>query len=145
MAKITVAVIDGQGGGIGSYIIKGLREHFSDDMEIIALGTNAMATAAMMKAKANRGASGENAIVQTLKRVDVVVGPWAISAPHTMMGELTPAMAEAVASCRAVKLLLPLKCPGFHLVGVVTEPLPHLTLQLIKALGETSEIGKNED
>ncbi len=136
MAKITVAVIDGQGGGIGSYVIKELREHFSDEMEIIALGTNAVATAAMMKAKANRGASGENAIVQTLKWVDMVVGPWAISIPQAMMGELTPAMAEAVASCRASKLLLPLKCPGFQLVGVAAEPLPHLTFKLIKAVSE---------
>ena len=145
MAKIAVAVIDGQGGGIGSYIIKELREHFSDEIEIIALGTNAVATAAMMKAKANRGASGENAIVQTLKWVDAVVGPWALSVPHSMMGELTPAMAEAVASCRASKLLLPLKCPGFQLVGVEAEPLPHLTFKLIQALGEAMVSHKEED
>lgn len=136
MKKVTIAIIDGQGGGIGSYIIKEMREHFSDGIEIIALGTNAMATAAMMRAKANKGASGENAIVQTLKWVDVIVGPWTIALPHAMMGELTPTMAEAVASSRVPRLLLPLKCPGFQLIGVEPEPLPHQTFKLIQALEE---------
>ena len=68
-----VCVIDGQGGGIGSTIIKKIKEQFGESVEIIALGTNAIATAQMLKARANRGASGENAIVQTVPRVDVVV------------------------------------------------------------------------
>lgn len=134
MKKVTIAIIDGQGGGIGSYIIKEIRERFSDEIEVIALGTNAMATAAMMRAKANKGASGENAIVQTVKWVDVIAGPWTIALPHAMMGELTPTMAEAVASSRALRLLLPLKCPGFQLIGVEPEPLPHLTWKLIQVL-----------
>ena len=103
-----VCVIDGQGGGIGSTIIKKIKECFGEDVEVIALGTNAIATAQMLKARANRGASGENAIVQTVKTVDVILGPLAIVIAHAMMGEVTPGMAEAVAASPAAKLLLPL-------------------------------------
>ena len=70
-----ICVIDGQGGGIGSHIIKQLRGYFQDTIEIIALGTNAIAVAQMLKSRANRGASGQNAIVQTVKLVDVITGP----------------------------------------------------------------------
>lgn len=73
-----VAVIDGQGGGIGKLITEKLRKTLKDRVEIIALGTNEMATASMLKAGANEGASGENAICDTVKRVDVVLGPVAI-------------------------------------------------------------------
>ena len=72
--KKSIAVIDGQGGGIGSAMIKHLRENLAEEVEIIGLGTNAMATGAMLKAGANKGASGENAIVQTVKTVDVIIG-----------------------------------------------------------------------
>ena len=68
--KKTIAVIDGQGGGIGSVIIKRLREALGEEVEVIGLGTNAMATGAMLKAGANKGASGENAIVQTVKTME---------------------------------------------------------------------------
>ena len=92
-----ICVIDGQGGGIGSTIIKKIQAAFEEDVEVVALGTNAIATARMLKARANRGASGENAIVQTVKNVDVVVGPISIIMAHAMMGEVTPKIAEAVA------------------------------------------------
>lgn len=69
-----IAVIDGHGGGIGSLIVKRLREEFSDTIEIIALGTNAAATTAMMKYRANKGATGENAIVWNSERVDMITG-----------------------------------------------------------------------
>ena len=67
---IKICIIDGQGGGIGATIIKKIREKFGESLDIIALGTNAIATSQMLKAKANRGASGENAIAQTVKQVD---------------------------------------------------------------------------
>src|SRR5512141_2918158 len=95
--KYSIAVIDGQGGGIGSLIIKRLRESFSERIEIIGLGTNAMATGAMLKAGANTGASGENAIIQTARTVDMITGAVGIVVAHSMMGELTAKMAEAVA------------------------------------------------
>jgi len=128
-----VAVVDGQGGGIGSAIIKGLREHVGEDVEILALGTNAAATTAMMRAGANRGATGENAIVRSADKADLIVGNAVIVMANAMMGELTPRMAEAIAGARAEKWLLPLAMPGVELMGVEKKPLPHL----IKLLGET--------
>jgi hypothetical protein len=132
----TIAVIDGQGGGIGSLIIKGLREALHDDVEILGLGTNAMATGAMLKAGANKGASGENAIAQTVKTVDIVAGTLSIVLGHSMMGELTPRMAEAIASSSALKCLLPLRIPDFEVIGAAREPLPHLVDHLVKRIQE---------
>ena len=134
--KKSIAVIDGQGGGIGSVIIKRLRETFSEEVEVIGLGTNAMATGAMLKAGANKGASGENAIFQTVKTVDIIVGTTGIILAHSMMGELTPKMAEAIASSPATKYLLPLKIPEAEIIGAPKEPLPHLVDQLIKRIQE---------
>jgi hypothetical protein len=134
--KKSIAVIDGQGGGIGSVIIKRLRETFSEEVEVIGLGTNAMATGAMLKAGANKGASGENAIVQTVKTVDIIVGTTGIILANSMMGELTPKMAEAIASSPATKYLLPLKIPEVEIIGAPKEPLPHLVDQLVKRILE---------
>jgi len=136
----TIAVIDGQGGGIGSVIIKRLREAFSEKVEIIALGTNAMATGAMLKAGANKGASGENAIVQTVRVVDLLIGPINILFANSMMGELTPKMSEAIASSPALKCLLPLRVPEVEIIGAPKEPLPHLVDQLVKRIEEVIPI-----
>ena len=126
-----ICVIDGQGGGIGSTIIKKVKELFEEKGEIIALGTNAIATAQMLKARANRGASGENVIVQTVKRVDVIIGPVGIIIAHTMMGEVTPKIAQAVASSPATKLLIPLTQENIKIIGVSSIPLPQLVEELI--------------
>ena len=134
--KKTIAVIDGQGGGIGSLIIKRLREVLGEEIEVIGLGTNAMATGAMLKAGANKGASGENAIAQTVKLAEFVTGPMGIVLANSMMGELTPEMAEAVASSPAVKFLIPLKMPDVEIIGGSREPLPHLVEQLVKRIQE---------
>lgn len=122
----TVVVIDGQGGGIGSTIIKKLREGYSEQIEIIALGTNAVATANMLKAGANRGASGQNAIVQTSRHADVIVGPISIVMANAMLGELTPSMAESITSSKARKILIPLSQENVVVVGVSSNPLPKL-------------------
>jgi len=135
-SRKSIAVIDGQGGGIGSAIIKRLREVLGEELEVIGLGTNAMATGAMLKAGANKGASGENAIVQTVKKVDIVTGTFSIVLSNSMMGELTPKMAEAIASSSAIKCLLPLKIPEVEIIGTAKEPLPHLVNQLIKRIQE---------
>jgi hypothetical protein len=135
-SRKSIAVIDGQGGGIGSAIIKRLREVLGEELEVIGLGTNAMATGAMLKAGANKGASGENAIIQTVKKVDIVAGTFSIVLANSMMGELTPKMAEAIASSSAIKCLLPLKIPEVEIIGTAKEPLPHLVDQLIKRIQE---------
>ncbi len=127
-----ICVIDGQGGGIGSTVIKKLKEIFEETVEIVALGTNAIATAQMLKARANRGASGENAIAQTVRKVDVIIGPIGIIMAHAMMGEVTPRIAEAVASSPAKKLLIPLSQEDIEIVGISSVPLPHLVDGLIE-------------
>jgi NAD(P)-dependent dehydrogenase (short-subunit alcohol dehydrogenase family) len=126
-----VCVIDGQGGGIGAAIIKKLKEKFEEKIEVIALGTNAIATAQMLKARANKGASGSNAIVHTVKKADVIIGPLGIIMPHAMMGEVTPLMAEAVCSADAKKILLPLTQENIEIVGVSGLPLPQLVDELL--------------
>ena len=126
-----VCVIDGQGGGIGATIIKRLKERFEEKIEVLALGTNAIATAQMLKARANKGASGSNAIVHTCKRADVIIGPVGIIMPNAMMGEVTPVMAEAVSSADAVKILLPLTQDNLEIVGVSGLPMPLLIDELL--------------
>lgn len=126
-----IGVVDGQGGGIGSAVIRKIKEIYGENVDVTALGTNAIATAQMLKARANRGASGENAIVRTVKKMDVIVGPIAIMMAHAMMGEVTPKMAEAVAECSARKLLIPLSQENIEVVGVMSAPLPHLIDALI--------------
>ncbi len=133
---MVVMVMDGQGGGIGSVIIKALSTAVAQGMEILALGTNSAATARMMRAGANRGASGENAIVQTAPKVDVIMGPLAILMAHAMMGEVTPKMAEAVSASNAKKILIPLTQEKVRIVGVTADPLPHLVEEAVRLMKE---------
>jgi hypothetical protein len=136
---MVVMVMDGQGGGIGAVIIKALREQAGQDLEILALGTNSSATSKMMKAGANRGATGENAIVRTSSSADIIVGPLAVIMPNSMMGEVTPKMAEAICSSKARKILIPLSQEKVTLAGVVGEPLPHLVNQAVRWIKESTK------
>ena len=126
-----ICVIDGQGGGIGANVIKRLKEEYAETIEVLALGTNAIATSQMMKARANRGATGENAIVRTVYQADLIIGPIAVTWANAMMGEVTPAMAAAVTSCPAPKILLPLFQEGVAMVGLAGDPLPHLVEEIV--------------
>jgi len=133
---VPIAVIDGQGGGIGSLIVRRLREEFGERIEILALGTNAAATTAMMKAKADRGATGENAIVRNVSQVAAVCGSVGVVLPHAYLGEMTPAMAEAVSASPARKILLPLNRERVTIVGASGDPLPHLVEDLVEHVKE---------
>jgi NAD(P)-dependent dehydrogenase (short-subunit alcohol dehydrogenase family) len=121
---LKVAVVDGQGGGIGRIIVEKLRQDMGGNCHIIGLGTNALATSMMLRAGANEGASGENAIVYAVARVDVIVGSIAIIAANSFLGELTPRMAEVIASADAIKVLIPLNRYAIEVCGVVDKPLP---------------------
>ena len=129
-------VMDGHGGGIGATIVKGLRDSLGDDIEILAVGTNSIATSRMMKAGANRGATGQNAVVRTSQRVDVIMGPIAILMANSMMGEMTESMASAVSSSDAFKILLPLSQERINIVGITGEPLPHLVDQAVEVVSD---------
>jgi len=113
-----IAIIDGQGGGLGKSITEKIKSQVrSKDIEIIALGTNSFATSNMLKAGATSGATGENAIKIMSNKVDVIVGPLAILMANSMMGEITPVMAEAIASSNAIKMLFPINRCGVYIAG----------------------------
>jgi len=120
---VLIGVIDGMGGGIGTQVINCLRKMFSANLEIIALGTNPLATGSMMKARANQGASGENAIIFSVSRVDVIIAPLSVMIPNSMMGEVSLAIAEAVSLSRAKKYFLPILPNDVELIGLENKPL----------------------
>jgi hypothetical protein len=110
---VRIAVIDAQGGGLGKTIVEKLKVKIPN-AEIIALGTNVLATNSMRKAGADMSATGENAIVYNVNKVDMVIGGIGIIAANSMLGEITPKMAEAVSSSPALKILIPIgKCNIF--------------------------------
>ena len=129
-------MIDGQGGGIGKMLVEKLRVAFGDSIEIVALGTNAVVTSLLLKAGAHEGASGENAIVVNAPKVDVIIGSVAIIGAHTMLGEFTPRMAEAVSASPARKILLPLNRCGLYIVGTRQEPILHYIDDVIMLIKE---------
>ncbi|HEY8349024.1 MAG TPA: DUF3842 family protein [Clostridiales bacterium] len=113
-----IAVVDGQGGGIGKVIVERLRSRYNDSVDILALGTNALATSAMLKAGADEGATGENAIVYNADKADVIVGVIGILAANSMLGELSPAMAAAIAGSPALKVLIPVNKCCIQVAGI---------------------------
>ena len=137
---MTICVVDGQGGKIGSVIIARLRERLRENVEIIALGTNSSATESMMKARANRGASGENAIVVTARRADIIIGTLNILMADSMLGELTPLMARAIADSPAIKFVLPVTQERVVVVGKTDLSIPQMVNVLIDEVEK--EIGR---
>ncbi|HBW35074.1 MAG TPA: hypothetical protein DEF89_06830, partial [Desulfosporosinus sp.] len=112
------------GGGIGKHIVEQLRKKMPE-LEILALGTNALATGAMVRAGATEGASGESAICFNVERVDIIVGSLAIMMVYGLLGEITPTIATAISASKADKVLLPIQRGNILLVGVPRSPLPH--------------------
>lgn len=131
---MVVAVIDGMGGGIGSQVVKALREELPSYIELYALGTNSIATSAMMKSHANKGATGENAIVVSSKKANVIISPISIVIPNSMMGEVTADISKAVCESEAFKVLLPIMPENFDIVGIESKPLSLLIKDAIKAI-----------
>ncbi len=139
MKRKKIAVIDGQGGGIGSVVIKELKKQFGETFEVIALGTNSIATASMLAAGANKGATGENAIIYMSGKVDYLVGSVNILISNSMLGELTEKMAFAISSSEAKKIILPITQENLCVVGATKTPLPHLVSEVIKKIKEMEE------
>lgn len=110
---MTVLIVDGQGGRLGKQLVKEVRERFPQ-LPLMAVGTNSMATESMLKAGADRAATGENAVVVACRKADVIIGPVGIVIADALLGEVTPAMAKAVGQSDAVRILLPSdKCDTF--------------------------------
>jgi len=118
-----VAIVDGLGGGLGARIITLLIEKGAPGLEVIALGTNSIATSKMLKAGAKMGATGENAIVVSIAKADIVVGPIGIIVPNALMGEITPRIACAIADSEARKILIPVSQCHFEIAGFESKPL----------------------
>ena len=103
---MTVLIVDGQGGRLGKQLVKEVRERFPQ-LPLMEVGTNSMATESMLKAGADRAATGENAVVVACRKADVILGPVGIVIADALLGEVTPAMAKAVGQSDAVRILLP--------------------------------------
>jgi hypothetical protein len=128
-----IAVVDGQGGGIGRAVVEKIKTSVPG-VEVVALGTNSAATGQMLRAGADDGATGENAIVHNMKSVDIVVGVIAIISANSMMGELSPAMAQAIGESKAFKVLLPINRCNIHVVSVEDAPLSVHLDNAVKAI-----------
>jgi hypothetical protein len=107
---MNILIVDGQGGQLGGQLIKSLKINF-ENVNIMAVGTNATATATMLKAGANQAATGENPVIVACRKVDVIIGPIGIVIADSLFGEITPQMAVAIGQANAVRILLPVnKC-----------------------------------
>lgn len=120
MGKARIAIIDGQGGGIGRALCEKLSRQLPDNAELLAFGTNALATSVMLKAGASSGASGDNAIIHNAPRVDIISGPIGILLANALMGELSAPVAAAIGASPAVKVLVPLPKCGVRVAGSET-------------------------
>lgn len=111
MSAMKVVIMDGQGGGIGRMLVQKLKAR-APGLALVAVGTNAMATSAMLRAGADAGATGENAVLYNCADADVLLGPSGIAIANAMLGEISPAMARAVAESPAKRLLLSMDACG---------------------------------
>ncbi|HOW12471.1 MAG TPA: DUF3842 family protein [Rectinema sp.] len=129
-----IAVIDGLGGGIGCQLCARIRQAFGQRVEILALGTNSTATEKMIKAGADRGASGENVMQVSIGLAQFILGPIGIVLPDSLMGEITPTMAQSIMRASGKKILLPVSQPHFALAGVSPVPLSKLIEEAVNLL-----------
>ena len=133
-----IVVIDGQGGRLGKLLVEGVRARLPQ-ARILAIGTNSLATSAMLKAGADLGATGENPVVRGVSDADGVLGPVGIVVANAILGEVTPAMAQAVGSCRGKKYLVPMNSCGVQVAGVTEQPLSAYVAQAVEALARDLE------
>lgn len=133
-----IVVIDGQGGRLGKLLVERTKIRLPQG-QIYALGTNSIATAAMLKAGADFGATGENPVIRGVMDADGILGPVGIVVSDAILGEVTPAMARAVGSSRAKKFLVPMNSCGVIVAGVEERPLSDYVAQAVEALARSLE------
>lgn len=131
-------VIDGQGGRMGKSIVEQMKRNFPED-EILAIGTNSIATAAMLKAGADAGATGENPAIVGCRTADLIIGPLGIVIADSLLGEITPAMAAAIGQSRAKKILLPVNRCQHYVVGCRDLPLGELVRMAVELVRQFKE------
>ena len=133
-----VLVIDGQGGRIGQQLIRAILARYPQ-AEVTAIGTNSLATSAMLKGGAAQGATGENALLVACRRADVILGPLGIVIADALMGEISPAMAAAVGQSRAKKILVPMNQCDILVAGVEDLPVSRLLERAVDQLAALLE------
>lgn len=133
-----IVIIDGQGGGIGKSLIEAIKKEYPETF-IIAVGTNAVATSNMLKAGANIGATGENAVIYNADHANVILGPIGIAFANSMYGEISPKMAQAISESKAHKILIPIsKCPA-TIVGLNQKTIAEYVDECIQELKKIEE------
>ena len=133
--ELLVAIVDGQGGGMGRALAEAVKKDFPD-LWVRALGTNALATAAMLKGGADEGATGENAVVFGAGRAHILLGPVGVLAANGLLGEVTPRMAEAIGASGAVKILLPSQRCSIRLAVGPGQPMQYYLVEAMRLLDE---------
>ena len=128
-----ILVIDGMGGGIGKSIIEHIKDHLAG-IEITAVGTNSIATSAMIKAGAACGATGENAIIYNCGKADFIIGAIGIVFANSLHGEISPKMAAAVSASPAHKILLPIEKCNVTVLGVADKPIQSYMTEIVKKI-----------
>ena len=138
-----IVIIDGQGGRMGSLLIEKLKASalFADssakqeqDLTLVAIGTNSIATAAMLRSGADAGATGENPVLVNCRDANIIAGPIGILAADSLLGEITPAMATAIGQSSAEKVLLPVNKCCHHVAGVKDLPLQELIAEAVEMI-----------
>ncbi|HWP68126.1 MAG TPA: DUF3842 family protein [Rectinemataceae bacterium] len=129
-----IIVVDGLGDGIGAQLCTKIHQSFGQNVEIVALATNSSAAERMIKAGADRGASGENAVRVSIRTGQFILGPIGIVLPNAMMGEITPGMAQSVMAAEGKKILLPVSQPHFILAGTTSLSLSKIVDEALSLL-----------
>ena len=133
--KLLVAVLDGQGGGMGRGLVEAIKKAWPD-LHVRAVGTNSLATSAMLRAGADDGATGENAVIFNAGQADILLGPIGVLTANGLLGEVSPRMAEAVGASDAVKILLPSQRCSIRLAVGEPQSLQFYLDQAVRLLGE---------
>lgn len=138
---MNILIIDAQGGGMGRQLITAIKKEFTE-VEVTAVGSNALATSNMLKAGADHAATGENAVVVGCRKADVIIGPIGIVIADSMYGEITPVMAVAVGQSNARKLLIPMDQCDNIIIGIGNHSMNFLVSSVIEELEEIIEFHK---
>jgi len=133
-----ILVIDGQGGGIGKQLVEEIRKALPEAF-ITAAGTNSIATSAMIKAGADNGATGENAVIVGCRNADIIAGPMGIVIADSLLGEITPAMAVAVGQSSALRILLPVNRCKNLIIGIADMDIATMIKKAVEGIKKAAQ------